>query len=99
VANNLENGSRLLPQRLRKAFLVGAWERAMLQTLSRKIRECYSRAEQCRQPADTALTEESKADYLDMEHRWLSLSRSYEFAERLSSFTGTPFWVRKPVKR
>jgi len=27
-----------------------------------------------------------KAGYLDMERRWLSLARSYEFAERLTNF-------------
>jgi hypothetical protein len=27
-------------------------------------------------------------DYLNMEHRRLTLARSYEFAERLSRFTG-----------
>jgi hypothetical protein len=32
-----------------------------------------------------------KADLLDTERRWLSLARSYEFAERLSNFTGAPF--------
>jgi hypothetical protein len=36
-----------------------------------------------------------KADYLEMERRWLSLARSYEFAERLSSFT-EPFRNRRP---
>jgi hypothetical protein len=37
-----------------------------------------------------ARTETGKADYLAMERRWLSLARSYEFAERLSDFVG-PF--------
>jgi len=37
------------------------------------------------------LTDDSKAGFLDMERRWLSLVRSYEFAERLSNFTGVPF--------
>ena len=66
----------------------------MLQNLSREIRECYQRAEQCQQLAQAALTETGKADYLDMERRWLALASSYEFAERLSSFTGSP-----PFKR
>ncbi len=38
-----------------------------------------------------------KAGYLDMERRWLSLARSYEFAERLTNFV-EPFrkrWQRK----
>jgi hypothetical protein len=45
--------------------------------------------------AQAALTDSGKADYLDMERRWLSLARSYEFAERLSSFT-EPFRNRRP---
>jgi hypothetical protein len=27
-----------------------------------------------------------KADFLDLERRWLSLARSYEFSERLDDF-------------
>jgi len=63
----------------------------MLQNLSREIRYCYGRAEECKRLAATALTDDSKAGFLDMERRWLSLARSYEFAERLSNFTGVPF--------
>jgi hypothetical protein len=62
----------------------------MLQKLSEDIRECYERAEQCRRAAETAGNPSAKGDFLDMEKRWLSLARSYEFAERLSSFTA-PF--------
>ena len=63
----------------------------MLQNLSKEIRECYSCAERSKRLADAALTESAKADYLAMEGRWLSLARSYEFAECLSNFTG-PLW-------
>jgi hypothetical protein len=49
---------------------------------------------QCKRLAEAALTEAAKADYLDMKRRWLSLARSYEFAERPSRFT-EPF--RKQV--
>jgi hypothetical protein len=56
--------------------------------LSKEIRECLRRAEECNRLAEAALTESGRADYLDdMERRWLSLARSYEFAERLSRFT------------
>jgi len=58
----------------------------MLQNLSEEIRECHRRAEECRRLAEEAGTETGKADYLDMERRWLSLASSYEFAERLSNF-------------
>ena len=59
----------------------------MLQTLSVDIRECYLLDEQCRRLAETALTPSAKTDFVDMERRWLSLARNYEFAERLPSFT------------
>ena len=58
----------------------------MLQNLM-DIRECYLQAQQCRAWADVAPTPSEKADFLDMERRWLSLARNYEFAERLSNFT------------
>jgi hypothetical protein len=47
--------------------------------------------------AEAALTESGRADYLDMEWRWLSLAHSYEFAERLSNFTA-PFTKAKQKK-
>jgi len=59
----------------------------MLQKLSKEIRECHLRAEQCKRLADAALTPAAKTDFLAMECRWLSLAHSYEFAERLSNFT------------
>jgi hypothetical protein len=65
----------------------------MLQSLSKEIRQCYERAEQCRRAAETAAIQSAKDDFLDIEKRWLSLARSYEFAERLSSFTA-PFRKR-----
>jgi hypothetical protein len=33
------------------------------------------------------LDPEAKADFLNMERRWLLLARSYEFGERLDDFT------------
>ena len=71
--------------------------RAMRQTLRRDIRECYLRAEQCRRLAEGAPTPSARAEFLDMERRWLSFARSYEFAERLSNFT-EPFRTRKHQK-
>ena len=59
----------------------------MLQNLSEEIRECLRRAEECKRLSKTALSPSAIEDYLNMEHRWLTLARSYEFAERLSSFT------------
>jgi hypothetical protein len=71
--------------------------RAMRQKLRREIRECYLRAEQCRRLAEVAPTPSARAEFLDMERRWLSFARSYEFAERLSNFT-EPFRTHKHQK-
>ena len=38
----------------------------VLQNLSKNIRECYRRAEECRRKAKAALNELSKANYLEM---------------------------------
>jgi hypothetical protein len=59
----------------------------VLQNLSNEIRECYQHAEDCRRRADEATDPVTKRDFLETEKRWLSLARSYEFAERLSRFT------------
>jgi hypothetical protein len=59
----------------------------MLQKLSEEIRECLRRAEECKQLSETSLTPSAVKDYLQMEERWRSLARSYEFAEMLSRFT------------
>ena len=61
----------------------------MLQNLSKDIRECYHRAEECRHKAQTASTELMKANFLQMEQRWLSLARSYEVTESVSNFTNS----------
>jgi hypothetical protein len=45
----------------------------------------------------TALTPFAIKDYLEMEQRWLTLARSYEFAERLSRFIA-PFSKRQQPK-
>jgi hypothetical protein len=65
----------------------------MLQKLTEEIAECYRHASHCRERAKRAPDPLTQRDFLDMEWRWLSLARSYEFAERLSRFTA-PF--RKP---
>lgn len=62
----------------------------MLQNLSEEIRECFRRAEECKQLSKTALSTSAIEEYLEMEHRWLTLAHSYEFADRLSRFTEQP---------
>ena len=60
---------------------------AMLQKLTEEIAECYRRASEARERANSAGDQATKQDFVDMEGRWLSLAHSYEFAERLSGFT------------
>ena len=62
------------------------WDARMLQKLSEEIQECYSHADQCRQRAEKAFAEKARQEFLDMEQRWLSLARSYAFAEQLSNY-------------
>lgn len=61
----------------------------MLQRLSEQITACYERAAEARRQADMAADPELKADYLNMEKRWLALARSYRFTESLGDFTCT----------
>jgi PAS domain S-box-containing protein len=60
---------------------------AMLQNLSDQVRLCYERAAEAKERADMMRDLEAKADFLNMERRWLLLARSYEFGERLDDFT------------
>src|SRR5215472_18193147 len=77
-------------------MLLGAY--AVLQNLSDKVRLCYERAAEAKEDADETLDPEAKADFLNMERRWLLLARSYEFGERLGDFTqensGPTNWAR-----
>ena len=59
----------------------------MLPKLTEDIAECYRRAHESREQADCTPDPSLKQDFLDLERRWLSLARSYEFSEQLSNFT------------
>jgi hypothetical protein len=59
----------------------------MLQSLSERIRECYEHAEECARKADAQTDPTLKQDFLDMEKRWLTLARSFEFSQRLGDFS------------
>ena len=61
----------------------------MLQRLSEQITACHERAAEAKRQADTTADPELKADYLNMEKRWLLLARSYQFTESLDNFTST----------
>ena len=59
----------------------------MLSNVSEQIRECYRHAEDCARKAAAQADPILKADFLDLERRWLVLARSYDFTERLNSCT------------
>jgi len=59
----------------------------MLNNVSEQMRECYRHAENCARKASAQTDPTLKADFLDLERRWLVLARSYDFSERLNSFT------------
>ena len=59
----------------------------MLQHLSKQVRDCLQRAEECAYRANTEGDPGLARDYLEMERRWLSLARSYQFSEQLQSFS------------
>ena len=47
--------------------------------MSREIvQECYRCAAEAKRIADDASTPSEKSDFLEIEHRWLFLARSYE---------------------
>ena len=58
----------------------------MLNNLSEQVRECLEHAEECAHKAAAQTCPNLKADFLDMERRWRSLARSYQFTERLGDF-------------
>jgi hypothetical protein len=59
----------------------------MLKDLSEQVRNCLHRAEECGQRAKTERDPALARDLLDMELRWLTLARSYQFGESLDNFT------------
>ena len=59
----------------------------MLQNLSKQVSDCMQRAEECAYRAKIEGDPGLARDYLEMERRWLSLARSYQFSEQLQSFS------------
>ena len=49
----------------------------MLQNLSQQVRECYQHAEDCLRKAIAQADPQLRADFLELERRWLKLVRSY----------------------
>jgi hypothetical protein len=60
--------------------------RAMLRQVSDQVTYCYRRASECHAKAADVLKGAAKQEYLDMEHRWLTLARSYEHTERIQDY-------------
>jgi hypothetical protein len=61
--------------------------RVLPKSLSKEARDCRARAEWCGRRATAERDPQARLDFLDVERRWLKLARSYEFAERLGSFS------------
>jgi hypothetical protein len=59
----------------------------MLNNLSDQVRKCHLHAEHCARQAGVQTDPKLKYDFLEMERRWLVLSRSYEFARQLADFS------------
>lgn len=58
----------------------------MLGKLGQEQTDCLERAAECRRRAEAAADAERKSFFVDMEIRWLSLARSYEYAEKLGEY-------------
>jgi PAS domain S-box-containing protein len=59
----------------------------MLLKLSEQVQACLERAFEAERQAWETTDPALKANFLEMENRWLALARSYEFSERLTDFT------------
>ena len=55
----------------------------MFVTTNKDARECHFHAEHCKDKAGLQSDPQLRQDFLEMQQRWLSLARSYEFLGRL----------------
>jgi hypothetical protein len=67
----------------------------MVQKISARVADCYKRAAESRVRAAAAADDTDKAEYLNIERRWLMLARSYELSERV---TGLNEEVRRGLR-
>jgi len=58
----------------------------MLQVLAEHIGACRNRSTEARQRANEATDPSMKADFLQMEQRWLQLAQTYEFVQGVEAF-------------
>lgn len=72
--------------------------RALRNSLSDNIRDCYGHADHCRRRAKEQSDPLLRQDFLDCERRWLLLAHGYELAERLEALSkGLPPALRAKV--
>jgi hypothetical protein len=59
----------------------------MLKSLNPEVADCYARARDAQERAETARDPAMREHYRGMERRWLLLAQSHEMRARLESFT------------
>jgi PAS domain S-box-containing protein len=68
----------------------------MPQKPNEQIQTCFDRAFDARRNAERTADPVRKADFIEMEKRWLALAQSYEFTERLTDFTvASSEWLQR----
>src|SRR5262245_57324924 len=58
----------------------------MLEPVSEQVRECHERAAEAKGKAEATADPALKAEFLDIERRWLALARSHTGTESLEDF-------------
>ncbi len=58
----------------------------MLLRVAENVQQCLEHAAEARESAQSTLNPERKAEFLDMERRWLRLAESYRLVEQLERF-------------
>jgi len=61
----------------------------MLVSVSKEATECYGQAKKCADMAQIQSDPKRRQEYLEMQRRWQSLARSYEFSEQLEFLSNT----------
>jgi hypothetical protein len=74
---------------------------AMFLIPNKEARECRLHAEHCEDKARLQSDPQFRQDFLEMQQRWLSLARSYEFLERLELLSAVEAKIirRAPVNQ
>src|SRR5215510_6606059 len=66
--------------------MLRCWGSIMLEPLSEQVRECHERAAEAKGKAEATADPALKAEFLDIERRWLALARSHTGTESLEDF-------------